>query len=97
LAAAGCQIILFSTGIGAPQGFPFVPVVKLSGNRNTVERLVDFIDLDVSQVLLQGETLDAAGDRVLEFPIQVASGSKTKAETIGYSGSTAIYQAGPIV
>jgi altronate dehydratase len=41
--------------------------------------------------------LDAAGDRVLEFPIQVASGSKTKAETIGYSGSTAIYQAGPIV
>ena len=97
LSAAGCQIILFSTGIGAPQGFPFVPVVKISGNRKTVERLVDFIDLDVSQVLLQGETLDAAGDRVLDFPIQVASGVKTKAETIGYSGSTAIYQTGPIV
>ena len=97
LSAAGCQIILFSTGIGAPQGFPFVPVVKISGNRKTVERLVDFIDLDVSQVLLQVETLGAAGDRVLDFPIQVASGVKTKAETIGYSGSTAIYQTGPIV
>ncbi len=97
LAAAGCQIILFSTGIGAPQGFPFVPVVKISGNRNTVERLVDFIDLDVSQILLRRETLDEAGDRVLEFPIQVASGTKTKAETIGYIGSTAIYQTGPIV
>ncbi len=97
LAAAGCQIILFSTGIGAPQGFPFVPVVKISGNRNTVERLVDFIDLDVSQVLLRGETLDEAGDRVLDFPIQVASGTKTKAEIIGYNGSTAIYQKGPVV
>jgi altronate dehydratase large subunit len=97
LSAAGCQIILFSTGIGAPQGFPFVPVVKVSGNRKTVERLADFIDLDVSQVLLQGETLDAAGDRVLDFSNQVASGVKTKSETIGYIGSTGIYQAGPMV
>jgi len=97
LAAAGCQIILFSTGIGAPQGFPFVPVVKISGNRKTVEHLVDFIDMDVSQILLEGETLDDAGDRILEFSTQVASGLKTKAEAIGYIGSTAIYQTGPIV
>jgi altronate dehydratase large subunit len=97
LTAAGCQIILFSTGIGAPHGFPFVPVVKISGNRKTVEKLVDFIDLDVSQVILGGESLEEAGDRILEYPLRVASGLKTKAETIGYSGSTAIYQTGPIV
>jgi len=97
LSAAGCQIILFSTGIGAPQGFPFVPVAKVSGNRETVEKLVDFIDLDVSQVLLRGETLEEAGDRILDFTIEVASGVKTKAETIGYIGSTAIYQPGPVV
>jgi altronate dehydratase large subunit len=97
LAAAGCQIIVFSTGIGAPQGFPFVPVVKVSGNRKTVQKLVDFIDLDVSQVILGGETLEQAGDRILAYPLKIASGLKTKAETIGYSGSTAIYQTGPIV
>jgi altronate dehydratase large subunit len=97
LAAAGCQIILFATGIGAPQGFPFVPVVKICGNRKTVEKLVDFIDLDVSQVILGVETLADAGKRVLELPLLVASGNTTKAETIGYSGSTAIYQTGPIV
>ncbi len=97
LAAAGCQVILFSTGIGAPHGFPFVPVVKISGNRKTVEELVDFIDLDVSQIILGGETLEQAGDRLLTYPLQIASGMKTKAETIGYSGSTAIYQTGPIV
>ena len=47
LAAAGCQVILFSTGIGAPQGFPFVPVLKISGNEKTVVNLPDFIDIDV--------------------------------------------------
>ena len=97
LAAAGCQIMLFSTGIGAPQGFPFAPVIKVSGNRETVERLVDFIDLDVSQVLLQGETQEEAGDRIIDYAVEVASGAKTKAETIGYIGSTAIYQPGPLV
>ena len=97
LGAAGCQIILFSTGIGAPQGFPFIPVIKVSGNRNTVERLVDFIDLDVSRILLEGETLDAAGRRVVESLLHVASGESTRAETIGYNGSTAIYQKGPVV
>jgi altronate dehydratase large subunit len=97
LAAAGCQIILFSTGLGAPQGFPFVPVIKISGNRKTVNKLVDFIDLDVSQIILGGETLEAAGDRILEESLRVASGMRTKAEAIGYYGSTAIYQTGPIV
>jgi altronate dehydratase large subunit len=97
LAAAGCQIILFSTGIGAPQGFPFVPVLKVSGNRHTVVRLSDFIDTDVSQVLLKGESLEAAGIRILDQALEVASGERTKAETIGYVGSTAIYQTGPIV
>jgi altronate dehydratase large subunit len=97
LAAAGCQVILFTTGIGAPQGFPFVPVAKVSGNRKTVDTLVDFIDLDVSQVLLRQETLDQAGIRILQNSLNIASGENTKAETIGYIGSTAIWQTGPVV
>ena len=97
LGAAGCQIILFSTGIGAPQGFPFIPVIKVSGNRNTVKKLVDFIDMDVSQILLKGESPDSAGSRILNYSLQTATGQTSKAETIGYCGSTAIYQRGPIV
>jgi len=97
LAAAGCQVILFTTGIGAPQGFPFVPVAKICGNRKTADTLVDFIDLDVSQVLLRKETLDEAGVRILKDSLDIASGNKTKAEAIGYIGSTAIYQTGPVV
>lgn len=97
LAAAGCQLILFSTGIGAPQGFPFVPVLKVSGNKKTVHTLQDFIDIDVSAVILGGESLDEAGDRILSESLKTASGYSSKAEAIDYSGSTAIYQTGPIV
>jgi altronate dehydratase large subunit len=97
LAAAGSQVILFSTGIGAPHGFPFVPVIKISGNRKTVESLIDFIDVNVAQVILEGESLDSAGERISEKTLEVASGERTKAEAISYYGSTAIYQKGPII
>lgn len=97
LAAAGCQAILFSTGIGAPQGFPFVPVLKISGNRKTVAGLSDFIDVDVSRIISGEETCDAAGRSILNAILNVCSGQPTKAEATGYYGSTAIYQKGPIV
>lgn len=97
LAAAGCQVILFSTGIGAPQGFPFVPVLKISGNRNTVAKLADFIDVDVSRVILDVQTMAEAGEAILAETLRVCSGVRTKAEAIGYIGSTALYQTGPIV
>jgi altronate dehydratase large subunit len=97
LAAAGSQIIAFATGLGAPQGFPFLPVIKICANSRTVKRLPDFIDLDVSGVISGEESLEEAGERVLREIIEVASGKSTKAEALGYSGSTNIYTTGPIV
>jgi len=97
LAAAGCQLIAFATGLGAPQGFPFVPVIKICANWRTVERLPDFIDLDVSGIISGEESLEEAGERILRSIIEVASGRLTKAEALGYSGSTNIYTTGPIV
>ncbi len=97
LAAAGAQIIAFATGLGAPQGFPFVPVIKICANWKTVKRLPDFIDLDVSQVISGEKSLEEAGEWIFSEILRVASGKSTKAETIGYSGSTNIYTTGPIV
>lgn len=97
LAAAGCQVILFSTGIGAPQGFPFVPVLKVSGNERTVVNLPDFIDIDVSGIMSGRQTIAQAGQAVLAETVRVACGSKAKAEAIGYSGSTAVWQKGPVI
>ncbi|MDH7500681.1 MAG: UxaA family hydrolase, partial [candidate division NC10 bacterium] len=97
LAAAGCQVIAFATGLGAPQGFPFVPVLKICANWKTIQRLPDFIDLDVSGVVSGEESLEEAGERILAEILQVASGKSTKAEALGYSGSTNLYTTGPIV
>ena len=51
LAAAGCTLIAFATGRGAPQGFPFVPVVKITGNRVTWDKLRDHMDLYVGTIM----------------------------------------------
>ena len=97
LASAGCNVIAFSTGRGAPQGFPFVPVVKITGNRVTAERMVDHIDLDVSSVIDADETLPQAGRRIFEELIAVASGKMTSAEISGYTDSMDIYMLGPVI
>lgn len=82
LAAGGTQIILFSTGQMNIMGSLIAPTVKVTGNPRTAERLRDNVDLDVSP-MLQGETLEAAGGRLLDFTLRVASGRLTKAEILG--------------
>jgi altronate dehydratase large subunit len=48
MAATGAQFMLFSTGRGAPQGFPCMPVVKICGNPNTYERMSHDMDLNAA-------------------------------------------------
>lgn len=44
LAAAGCQLCLFSTGVGNPIGHPVMTVIKVSGNRNTIDTFSDNVE-----------------------------------------------------
>ncbi len=97
LAAAGATVIAFTTGRGAPQGFPFVPVIKLTGNEKTWKNLNDHMDFNVSSVMEGTESLEAAGQRLLEEILRVASGKKTKAEISGYTSSMDIYMVGPVI
>ena len=97
LAAAGCNMICFTTGLGAPQGFPFVPVVKITGNERTWVRMGDHMDLDVSGVIAGTETLPQAGRRIFDKVLEVASGESTKAELSGYTKAMDIYVLGPAI
>ncbi|MCK4791091.1 MAG: UxaA family hydrolase [Desulfobacteraceae bacterium] len=97
LAAAGCNVIAFATGRGAPQGFPFVPVIKITGNRRTWDKLRDHMDVNVSSILEGMETLQSAGKRIFEEMLEVASGRKTKAEISGYAKAMDIYMVGPVI
>jgi altronate dehydratase large subunit len=97
LAAAGSTVIAFATGRGAPQGFPFVPVVKITGNPLTWHRLRDHMDIDVSAVMEGEESLREAGKRIFQEILDVASGKLTKAEISGYTKAMDIYTIGPVL
>jgi len=81
LAAAGATVILFTTGRGTPLGFP-VPTMKIASNSALAARKPNWIDFDAGPVL-DGETMMAAGERLLDAVVAVASGLATRAETNG--------------
>lgn len=82
LAAAGAQIVLFTTGRGTPFSCP-VPTVKLSTNTELKERKNKWIDFDCGSVV-KGTSIEKLADRLFEYVIDVASGKYVKAEEAGY-------------
>lgn len=97
LAAAGANVIVFATGRGAPQGFPFVPVLKITGSRTAALKMSDHIDIDLSAIIDGDDNIPDAGRRLLEEIAAVASGAMTKAEISGYTNSMDIYMLGPVI
>lgn len=78
LTAAGCHLILFTTGRGTPFGAP-APTVKIATNSALAKKKADWIDFNAGSVA-EGEDLDQAGDRLLDFVLEIASGKKTRTE-----------------
>ena len=83
LTAAGCTVILFTTGRGTPFGAP-APVAKIATNDRLAERKANWIDFNAGPVASQGESVDDAGRRLLDLVKEIASGKKTKAEQNGF-------------
>ena len=81
---AGCNVVLFTTGLGTPTGNPIAPVIKISTNTDLARRMSDAIDIDTGTIIAGEESVEEAGERVLELILKVASGElKTKAELLG--------------
>jgi altronate dehydratase large subunit len=97
LSAAGANVIVFSTGGGAPQGYPIVPVIKVAGNPAKVRRMKDHIDLDASGVLSGQTSLDEMGRKIYDSLLAVGGGKKVKAETLKYDRTVEIYTTGPTI
>lgn len=81
LVAAGATIVLFTTGRGTPLGFP-APTLKIASNTALAERKPRWIDFDAG-VVLQGVSMTAAGEALMELVLATASGLPTKAEENG--------------
>lgn len=74
LTAAGCHLILFTTGRGTPLGAP-VPTIKIATNSAVAERKKTWIDFDA-----QTENENALFNLIIE----TANKRKTKSEQNGY-------------
>ena len=77
LAGSGCNMILFTTGLGTPTGNPIVPVIKVSSNTKTAERMADIIDVNTGAVIEGKKSIAEMGEEMLNLMIKVASGEQS--------------------
>jgi altronate dehydratase large subunit len=96
MVGGGAQVVVFTTGLGTPTGNPIAPVIKITGNARTARQMADNIDLDVSGIIEDTETLDAAADRLFAEVLLVASGKQTAAEVLGHR-EFAIHRRNPTI
>ena len=97
LAAAGAQVIVFTTGLGAPQGFPFIPVIKITANPITYSHLSEHMDMFIELSDKAGSGITQAGQNLYKEILTVASGKPTKAEKINYGNFPNIFTIGPVM
>jgi (2R)-sulfolactate sulfo-lyase subunit beta len=83
-AASGFAAHLFPTGQGNVIGNAILPVIKLCANPRTVRLMSEHIDVDVSGLLRCEETLDSAGEKLIDSLLRTANGELTAAEILGH-------------
>ena len=81
LAAAGCQIVLFTTGRGTPFG-TFVPTMKVSTNSGLYQRKPNWIDFNAG-VLVEDKSMDEVVKDFTAKILRVANGEYTHNEVAG--------------
>jgi len=92
--AGGAQLIAFTTGQGTPVGSAIAPVIKITGNPRTYRTMRENIDINAGTIIDGKETIEQVGKKIFNEIIRVASGKRTKAESLGYH-EFAINRIGP--
>lgn len=82
LAAAGCHLVLFTTGRGTPFG-TFIPTMKISTNSKLFNNKPKWIDFNAG-VLLEGKPMEVVLHAFIDKIIAIANGERTHNEENGY-------------
>ena len=78
LSAAGCHMVLFTTGRGTPYG-GIVPTVKIATNTQLADKKANWIDFNAGK-LIQGVSMQSLLLEFIEHIALIASGEKTRNE-----------------
>lgn len=90
LAAAGCHLVLFTTGRGTPFG-GFVPTLKIATNSELAKKKSNWIDFDAGAVL--ESDFDTQLEKLIDTVVAVANGKLARNE-INNTKEIAIFKTG---
>lgn len=97
MAATGAQFMMFSTGRGAPQGFPSMPVIKICGNPNTYINMEEDMDVNAGLIITGEKSIEEVGEEAFAKMMRVLGGEMTKNEAIQYFSAIDIHCLGPVI
>ena len=90
LGAAGCHLVLFTTGRGTPFG-GFIPTLKIATNSELAAKKPGWIDFNAGAVLETDFKIQL--EKLIDLVVEVAGGKKTKNE-INNTKEIAIFKTG---
>lgn len=95
--AGGCNVICFTTGRGSVSGFKPAPCIKIATNTDMYDHMEEDMDINCGAIVTGEDTIEAAGQRIFEDIIAVASGKKTSSEIYDYGDNEFVpWQVGAI-
>ncbi len=81
--AGGCQLCIFTTGLGTPTGSPIAPVIKVCGNDENYKKVSDFIDINAGLIINGSKTVEEIAGMIYNMAVEVINGKQTKCEILG--------------
>lgn len=92
LAAAGCHIVLFTTGRGNPYG-GYVPTVKISTNTELYEKKPKWIDFNAGRLVTDNISMENLTEEFIDYMVKVINGEKVNNEKNDFK-EIAIFKSG---
>jgi len=94
IAAAGSQIMVFSTGGGHTINHPLMTTLRVTGHQESWDLMEPTMEINVSDIF-EGTSIAAAGKRIYDIVLDTASGTLTKCEILKENNAFAIHRVGP--
>lgn len=92
LISAGAHIVLFVTGRGSVIGGPISPLLKITGNTHTFQKMQEDIDFNAGRVLTGELDLSGAAAELADLVREVAAGRKSKPEALKHREYFCMYK-----
>ncbi|MBL0141816.1 MAG: UxaA family hydrolase [Betaproteobacteria bacterium] len=84
MAAAGAQVVLFTTGRGTPVGSPLCPVIKICASPDGIRRVPGHVDVDITDIVAAGATVQSGAERINAVLQETLDGRLTLSEKLGH-------------